>query len=52
MATFTVSIPEDLKKEMDKRPEVNLAEYLKKRFELKVSELKRFEELKNKGALK
>ena len=33
VATFTVSIPEDLKKKMDEHPEINWPEYLKKRFE-------------------
>ena len=49
MATFTVSIPEDLKKKIDNHPEVNWTEYLKKRFEARVKELKKFEELKNSG---
>jgi len=51
MATFTVSIPKELKEEMNQFPEVNLAEYLKKRFESKLNEFKKFEELKNKGAI-
>ncbi|MBI2549108.1 hypothetical protein HYW21_07200 [Candidatus Woesearchaeota archaeon] len=51
MATFTVSIPKELKEEIDKFPEINLAEYLKKRFQLRIHELLKFEELKNKGAL-
>lgn len=51
MATFTVSIPEELKKEIDRYPELHLAEYLKKKFEQKLKELKKFEELKNKGAV-
>ena len=51
MVTFTVSIPAELKKEAEKYPEINLAEYLKKRFRLKVQELRRFEELKSKGRL-
>lgn len=46
--TFTVSIPDELKKEIEKRPEINWAEYLKQRFELK---LKKFEALKNSGKL-
>lgn len=49
MATFTVSIPEELKKKIDEHPEVNWAEYLKKRFEIRMKELKKFEELKNSG---
>ena len=47
MATFTVSIPEELKKKLDEHPEINWAEYLKKRFEQRIKELIKFEELKN-----
>jgi len=47
MATFTVSIPEELKKKIEEYPEINWAEYLKKRFEIRIKELKKFEELKN-----
>ena len=46
MATFTVSIPQELKEKMDEHPEINWAQYLKKRFELRVKELQKFEELK------
>jgi len=51
MATFTVSIPEELKKKIDEHPEINWAEYLKKRFELRIKELKMFEELKKSGKI-
>ena len=51
MATFTISIPEDLKKKMDEHPEINWAEYLKKRFEQRLKELTKFEELKNSGKI-
>jgi len=51
MATFTVSIPEELKKKLDNHPEINWAEYLKKRFEIRLQELIKFEELKNAGKL-
>ncbi len=51
MATFTVSIPKDLKKKMDARPEINWAEYIKQRFEIRIKELRKFEELKNSGKL-
>lgn len=51
MATFTVSIPEDLKKKIDENPEVNWAEYLKKKFEQRIIELSKFEELKNSGKI-
>lgn len=51
MATFTVSIPEELKEKMNEHPEINWAEYLKKRFEIRMNELIKFEELKNSGKL-
>lgn len=51
MATFTVAIPEDLKKKIDSHPEVNWPEYLKQRFKVKIHELKKFEDLMNKGKL-
>ena len=51
MATFTISIPKDLKKEMDKHPEINWAEYIKQKFEIRLKELWRFEELRNSGKL-
>jgi hypothetical protein len=46
MATFTVSIPKELKDEISRYPEVNLAEYLKKRFQSRLKELIKFEELR------
>ncbi|MFH1365554.1 MAG: hypothetical protein ABIH28_03150 [archaeon] len=51
MATFTISIPEELKKKLDEHPEINWPEYLKKRFEERIKELKKFETLKNSGKL-
>jgi hypothetical protein len=51
MATFTISIPKELKDRIDKYPEINLAEYLKRRFQIRLKELEKFEELKNKGAM-
>jgi len=51
MATFTVSIPEELKKKLNEYPEINWAEYLKKIFEQRIIELKKFEELKNSGKI-
>ena len=51
MVTFTVSIPEELKKKIDEHPEINWAEYLKKRFETRIKELKKFEELRNSGKI-
>ena len=51
MATFTISIPDELKKQIAERLEINWAEYLKKKFEARIKELKKFEELKNSGKL-
>jgi len=51
MTTFTVSIPDDLKKKIDEHPDINWAEYLKKRFEQRVNELNKFVELKNSGKI-
>ncbi|MFH0701119.1 MAG: hypothetical protein V2A62_01645 [Candidatus Woesearchaeota archaeon] len=51
MATFTVSIPDKLKKELDRFPEVNWPEYLKKRFEVRLKEFQKFEELRARGKL-
>ncbi|MDP4040010.1 MAG: hypothetical protein Q8P57_05525 [Candidatus Pacearchaeota archaeon] len=51
MTTFTISIPEELKRKLEEHPEINWAEYLKKRLEIIVKQLKKFEELKNRGEL-
>ena len=51
MTTFTISIPEELKKKIDEHPDINWAEYLKKKFEQRIKELSKFEELKNAGKL-
>ncbi len=51
MATFTVSIPEDIKKKIDEHPEINWPEYLKQRFEKRLKELQAFEELRNVGRI-
>ena len=51
MTTFTVSLQEELKKKIDEHPEINWAEYIKQRFERKIQELKRFEQLKNAGRI-
>ena len=51
MASFTVSISDDLKKELDRHPEINWAEYLRGRFEFKVKQLRRYEEMANAGEL-
>ena len=51
MATFTVSIPQELKEELNAYPEINIAEYLKRIFHIRLKELIKCEELKNKGAM-
>lgn len=51
MATFTVNIPDELKKKLDKHPEIDWAEYIKKRFEVKVKQLYKFEEMVNRGEI-
>ena len=51
MVTFTISIPEELKKKIDEHPEINWAEYIKKRFEERIREFKKFEELKSSGKI-
>lgn len=45
MATLTVSISDELKKKLDKHPEINWSAYLRKRFALKLEQLKKFEKL-------
>ena len=51
MTTFTVSIPKELKKKMDSMSHINWPEYLIQRFEVRVKEFKRFEELRRSGGL-
>lgn len=51
MVTFTISIPEELKKRIDEHPEINWAEYLKKKFIERMIEFKKFEELKSRGKI-
>jgi len=51
MATFTVSIPKELKEKMDKHPHINWPEYIKERFEIKLKQLRKFEELVNRGEI-
>ena len=41
MATFTVSVPKELKKEMDEFPEINWPEYLKQRLKIRLEEFKK-----------
>ena len=51
LTTFTVSIPEELKKRMDTMPEVNWPEYLKKRLEVRLKQVKKFEDLVLRGEI-
>ena len=47
MKSLTVSVPDELKKRMDKHPEINWPIYLRKRLELKVKQLRKFEQSEN-----
>lgn len=51
MATFTVSVPDELKKKLESVPEINWTEYLKQRFELKIAQFKKFRKLANAGEI-
>lgn len=51
MATFTVSIPDKLKKELEKYPDVNWPEFLKQRLEVRLRQFQKFQELVNKGEI-
>ena len=51
MATFTVAIPEELKRKIGQYPEVQWAEYLKGRFEVRLREMVTFEGLRNSGRI-
>ena len=51
MATFTISIPEELKRKIDEHPEINWAEYLKQRLEIILKQLKKVQELRIKGEI-
>lgn len=51
MATFTVSIPDKLKKELEKHPDVNWPEFLKQRLEVRLRQFQKFQELVNKGEI-
>ena len=51
MVTFTISIPDDLKKKIEGHPEINWAEFIKQKFEQRIKEFKKFEELKNIGKI-
>ena len=51
MRRFTVSIPKELKEELDKYPEVDWSEVAKKAVIKKASRLLKFEELERRGEL-
>jgi len=51
MPTLTVSIPDELKKRLDKHSGINWSAYLRERLFLKVKQLKKFEELVNRGEI-
>ena len=51
LTTFTVSIPDELKKRMDELPEINWPEYLKKRLEIRLKQLQKFEALVSRGEI-
>ena len=51
MTTFTVSIPDDLKRKLKRHPEINWTEYLKQRLVIRAKELQKFEELRTAGKL-
>ena len=51
MPTLTVSIPKELKEEMDKRPQINWPEVIKAGLEKKGRALLKFKEMYEKGEL-
>lgn len=51
MKRFTVSIPKELKEELDKISEVNWPEVAKQGVLKRLAELEKFEELKNRGLI-
>lgn len=51
MIRVTFSIPKELKKRLDKYPEINWSKVFKIGINEKLAELERFEEMKNRGAL-
>lgn len=40
MKSITVSIPKDMKKELDKFPDINISQYLKMKFKEKLKQIK------------
>lgn len=51
MATFTVSIPDKLKKQLAQYPEVNWPEFLKKRLEIRLRQFQKFQEMVRAGKI-
>ena len=51
MGRITLSIPDELKKKLDKLPQVNWVEVARDGLKKKVEQLKKFEQLVNKGAI-
>ncbi len=52
MATLTVSIPDWLKKRMDKMPHINWSAYLRDRLILRIKQLHKFQEMVRAGEIK
>lgn len=51
MATITLSIPDELKKKMDSHPDIKWSEVFRRMIIRRVGELKKFEELRQRGEL-
>ena len=51
MATITLSIPDDLKRLMDSKPEVKWSEVFRKILIRKVKQLKKFQEMVDRGEI-
>jgi len=51
MASITVNIPKELKEKLDKHPEINWREFLRQRFEIRVKQLRKFEEMVRRGEI-
>jgi len=51
MPTLTLSIPDELKKRMDKHSEVNWSEVIRSRLEKRAEALLKFEEMRLRGEL-
>ena len=51
MERITLSIPDNLKEKLDKLPEVNWVEVARVGLKKKVEQLKKFEQLINKGVI-